>query len=118
MAFVTSDQDDLAFWDPRRPWRIAAIVVLCIAAFVPFWLVIIVLSLGAAVGEFAVVGAGVLSALAVIAALLDWRHLRRRYPSEERGSFRSFEGLAGATTVVITLGGVVLFGVWAWNVSS
>ena len=115
---MSGDRADFAFWDPRRPWRIAAVVTLCIAAFVPLWLVIIILSLGAAVGAPAVVGAAGLSALAVIASLLDWRARRRRFPSEERGSFRSFEALAAAIEIVIALTGVVVFGAWAWSISS
>jgi hypothetical protein len=118
VAIVSSDHVDFPLGDPRRPWRLAALLVLSIAAFVPLWFVLIVLSLGEAVGEVAVVGAGVLSALAVIAALLDWRSARRRYPPEERGSFRSFEGVVCAIAVLIALGAAVLFGAWAWNISS
>jgi hypothetical protein len=117
VAIGSSDHVDFPLGDPRRPWKLAALIVLSIAAFVPFWFVLVVLSLGEAVGEVAVVGAGVLSALAVMAALLDWRSARSRYPPEERGSFRSLEGVACAIAVLITLGAAVLFGAWAWNSS-
>lgn len=115
MPIVSSDHVDFPLGDPRRPWKLAALIVLSIAAFVPFWFVIIVLSLGEAVGEIAVVAAGVLSALAVLAALLDWRSALRRYPPAERASFRSLEGVACAIAVLIALGAAVLFGAWAWN---
>ena len=118
MPIASSNHGDFPLGDPRRPWKLAALLVLSIAAFVPFWFAILVLSLGEAVGEPAVVGAGVLSALAVIAALLDWRSARGRYQPEDRGSYRSLEGIACAITVVVAIGAVVLFGAWAWNVDA
>ena len=117
MLFAANDHADFPFWDPRRPWRLAAGVVLCLVAFFPVWFATIVLTLGVAGGKGAVVVAALFSTVGVIAVVLEWRKDRGRYPPEQRGSLRSFQGLICAIAVLLTLAAVALFGTWAWDIS-